>query len=334
MSGALFRSSLGFGASGLGTMFAPLSDDDAHRTCEAAYAAGYRVFDTAPLYGHGLSELRLGRFLRSVPRDSYTLSTKVGRYLVPPHGTPLDRGIWADPLPLRPVFDYSYEGTIRALEQSASRLGIAEPDLVHIHDVDPFTHGDAYERRFDEAVTGAWRALDDLRRQGHLRAIGVGVNDAATAIRFMRAVRLDVVLIAGRYTLLDQSALDELLPLASASGVQVVAAGIFNSGILASDDGNPSPTYDYRPASPNVLERARRIARHCRDHGVALPAAAIRFASSHASVSNVLIGMTGPAQPRRNREHADAAVPDGLWSTLKQDGLLRADAPVGKGGVS
>ncbi len=331
MSRLQFSSPFGFGASGLGTMYAPLSDEEAHQTCEAAYAAGFRVFDTAPLYGHGLSELRLGRFLRSVPRESYTLSTKVGRFLVPPHGRTLDRGIWAEPLPLCPVFDYSYDGTIRALEQSASRLGIADPDLVHIHDVDPFTHGDAFGRRFDEALEGAYRALADLRGKGFLRAIGVGVNDAQTALRFMRAVPLDVVLIAGRYTLLDQSAQDELLPLAAETGVQVVNAAIFNSGILASNADAPgTPTYDYQPAPSPVLDRARRIAARCGEHGVSLPAAALRFASSHPAISNVLVGMSRPGQPRQNAALAAAEIPDALWSALKQDGLIRADAPVGE----
>ena len=327
----MFRSTLGFGASGLAGMFASLSEDDAHATCAAAYASGFRVFDTAPLYGHGLSELRLGRFLRSVPRDTYTLSTKVGRYLTPPYGKPIDHGIWADPLPLLPVFDYSYAGTLRGFEQSASRLGVSDPDIVHIHDVDPFTHGGDFERRFDEALNGAYRALDDLRGQGHLRAIGVGVNDAATAVRFMRAARLDVILIAGRYTLLDQSALDELLPLAAATGVRVVNAGIFNSGVLAAAEGElEGATYDYGPIPAPVLDRARRLAARCRHFGVPLAAAAIRFAASHDAIANVLLGMSAPSHPERNRAFAEAAIPDALWSALKGDGLLRADAPIGE----
>lgn len=322
-------SRIGFGASALGTMYAPMSDEQAHEALTAAYSAGFRSFDTAPLYGHGLSELRLGRFLRSVPRGSFTLSTKVGRYLVPPRGEAVDRGIWADPLPLRPVFDYSYDGTMRALEQSASRLGVSDPDIVHIHDVDRFTHGDQFERRFDEAMEGSYRALDELRRAGHLRAVGLGINDSATAARFLRAGQFDVVLIAGRYTLLEQTALDDLLPEAERQRVQVVAAGVFNSGILAAASAaDPSATYDYAPAPAPVIARVRSIAAICEAHGVSIQAAAIQFPLCHPAIASVLLGMSSAAQALQNAASAAVTIPDALWPDLKSAGLLRADAPV------
>ena len=327
----MFRSRHGLGASGIAAMFAPLSEDAATETLETAWQGGIRVFDTAPLYGHGLSELRLGRFLRERPRRDYTLSTKVGRDLVPPYGNPVDPGIWAHPLPLRPVFDYSHDGTSRSLEQSASRLATGLPDIVHIHDVDPFTHGTAFERRFDEAVTGCYRALDELRAGGHLRAIGVGVNDAATALRFMRAVRLDVVLIAGRYTLLDQSALDELFPLAESMGIAVIAAGVFNSGVLATGSAARGATYDYAPAPAPVRARVARIEAVCAVHGVSLPAAAIAFAGSHPVIGNVLLGMREAEEAHRNLHAIGQAVPPAFWDDLKTKGLLRPDAPVGSG---
>lgn len=322
-------SRIGFGASGLGTMYAPMSDEQAHETVAAAYSAGFRSFDTAPFYGYGLGELRLGRFLRSVPRDSFTLSTKVGRYLVPPRGEKVDRGIWAEPLPLKPVFDYSYDGTMRTLEQSASRLGLPDPDIVHIHDVDRFTHGEEFERRFDEAMEGSYRALDELRRAGHLRAVGLGINDSAIAARFLRSGRFDFVLIAGRYTLLEQTALDDLLPEAARQGVQVVAAGVFNSGILAAPStADPSATYDYAPAPAPVIARVRSIASICDAHGVSLQAAAIQFPLCHPVITNVLLGMSSAAQAHQNAASATLSIPNALWSDLKNADLLRADAPV------
>jgi D-threo-aldose 1-dehydrogenase len=207
-----FASSIGFGGSGVGTLYRPVSDQQADEVMRAAYDAGLRYFDTAPLYGYGLSELRLGRFLRSVPRDSFTLSTKVGRYLVPPRGEAVDQGVWANALPLKPVYDYSYDGTMRSYEQSASRLGFANFDILYIHDVDRFNHGAEYDRTFGQAMDGCYRALDELRSAGDIRAIGVGVNESDVATRFVRAGNFDAVMIAGRYTLLEQEALNDLVP--------------------------------------------------------------------------------------------------------------------------
>ena len=213
-----FPSKLGFGASGLGTLYRDVSEREAAEVLAEAYETGFRYFDTSPFYGHGLSELRLGSFLRTVPRDSVMVSTKAGRYLVPPYGEKVDYGWWAAPLRLKPVFDYSYDGTMRSLEQSASRVGITDFDLVYIHDVDRFTHGADFERRFDEAVEGCYRALSDLRKGGFIKAVGVGVNESDVATQFVKACRLDAVMIAGRYTLLDQSALVDLFPAAKACG--------------------------------------------------------------------------------------------------------------------
>ncbi|CAN7734905.1 aldo/keto reductase [Phyllobacterium sp. LjRoot231] len=210
-----FASRLGFGASGIGTLYRDVPEAQAQEVLRSAYDAGLRYFDTAPLYGHGLSELRLGQFLRTLPRETVTVSTKAGRYLVPPRGDGVDYGPWAAPLRLKPVFDYSYDGTMRSLDQSAIRLGFSEFDLVYIHDVDRFTHGDRFEQCFNEAIEGCYRALDDLRKAGHIRAVGVGVNESDVATRLLQNADLDAVMIAGRYTLLDQSAADDLLPLAA-----------------------------------------------------------------------------------------------------------------------
>lgn len=321
-----FRTRLGLGGSGLGTLYRDVTEGQAEEILAAAYASGLRYFDTAPFYGYGLSELRLGRFLRSQPRDSFTVSTKVGRYLVPPGSAPLDYGSWAKPLHLRPVFDYSYDGTMRAFEQSCSRLGFSDIDILYIHDVDRFTHGAAYEARFAEAMDGCYRALEELRAGGQVRAIGIGINESDVAARFLRAGVFDVALIAGRYTLLEQGALDSLLQEASHRDVEVVAAGIFNSGILAAADSQAA-TYDYAPAPPHIRERAATIRRICSAHAVPLPAAAIQFPLAHPAVSAILIGMDKPAQAAEALAWSKTVIPAGLWSDLRQAGCLSPDAP-------
>jgi D-threo-aldose 1-dehydrogenase len=323
-----FKSRLGFGASGLGSLYRPVSEKQADETLETAYTAGLRYFDTAPLYGYGLSELRLGRFLRSVPRDSFTLSTKVGRYLTPPLGEPLDYGIWAHPLHLKPVFDYSYDGTMRAFEQSASRLGFSDFDILYIHDVDRFNHGENYDRTFGQAMEGCYRALDELRTAGHVRAIGVGVNESDVATRFLQAGRFDLVMIAGRYTLLEQDALADLLPEAVRQGTEIVPVGIFNSGILAAAAADTSSsTYNYALAPEAVTERVRKLHDICDGHGVPVQAAALQFPFGHPAVSAVVIGMSQPKRVAQNMEWAQWPIPSALWEDLKSSGFLRADAP-------
>ena len=325
-----FASRIGFGTSGIGTMNQPVSEAEAEDLLGRAYAAGIRNFDTAPFYGHGLSELRLGRFLRQQDRRTFTVSTKVGRILVPPRGEPIDRGIWAAPLELKPVFDYSYAGTLRAFEQSANRLGFSDIDLVHIHDADRFTHGDGYERVFDQAMDGCYRALVELRSAGHIRAIGVGVNESDTATRFVRAGTFDVVMIAAHYTLLDNDALDELLPEAALCGTAVVAAAVFNSGILAAQrDAVSGATYNYQPAPGVVAERVARLREICAKHGVPAGAAALQFPLRNPAVAAIILGMIEPEQVAQNVAWANAAIPEALWDDLRAAGLLRADAPTG-----
>lgn len=327
--GSPFATRLGFGASGLGTLYRNVSDGEAQRTLEVAYAAGMRYFDTAPLYGHGLSELRLGRFLRGVDRDGLTVSTKVGRYMVPPRGEIVDYGLWAEPLRLKPIFDYSYDGTMRSLEQSVNRLGFERIDVVYIHDVDRFTHGDNYARMFDAAMAGSYRALDELRRNGHVAAIGVGVNEGDVATAFLEAGRFDVVMMAGRYTLLDQSALADLMPTAERQGVRVVAAGVFNSGILAkATDRTQALTFDYRAAPADLVARVRRMVEICDAFGVPFQAAAIQFPFGHPAVTCAVLGMSRPERIAENLGWAEITIPDALWAALKAGGLLHAEAPV------
>ncbi|MFB2550148.1 aldo/keto reductase [Ensifer soli] len=311
-----FASRLGFGASGIGTLYRDVSEDAARAVLREAYAAGLRYFDTAPFYGYGLSELRLGQFLRSVPRDTFTLSTKVGRYMVLPYGEAVDYGNWAAPLRLKPVVDYGYAGTMRALEQSANRLGIAAIDLVYIHDVDRFTHGDAYERRFHEAMEGSYRALADLRKAGHVRAIGVGVNESDVATRFVEAGDFDAVMMAGRYTLLDRRAEADLFPAAARKGTEIVVAGVFNSGILASGPDAAAATYDYGAPPPEIVARARRIAALAAEHGVPLQAAAIQFPLRHPQVSAAVLGMSRVGRVAENLAWSSAPIPEAFWQDL------------------
>lgn len=315
-AGVSFASRIGFGASGIGTLYRDVSEAVARETLSAAYEAGIRYFDTAPLYGHGLSELRLGQFLRTVPRDSVTVSTKVGRYMVPPRGRPVDYGLWAAPLRLKPVFDYSYDGTMRALEQSASRLGFPDFDIVYIHDVDRYTHGGGYEKQFDVAMEGCYRALDDLRRAGEIKAIGVGVNESDVATRFVEAGRFDLVMIAGRYSLIDRSAEADLLPAAEKAGTGIVAAGIFNSGILAKGPKAEGATFDYGAPPPDVTARAEAVSTICKAHGVPLQAAAIQFPLRHPTVRAAVLGMSRPERVVQNMAWSRIEIGDAVWQDI------------------
>jgi D-threo-aldose 1-dehydrogenase len=319
---------IGFGTGPLGNLYHAMTDEAADAALSEGHARGIRYFDTAPFYGFGLSELRLGRFLRGVPRDSFILSSKVGRCMVPPRGAPFDKGGWAAPLELRPVFDYSYDGAMRSIEQSVIRLGFERIDILLLHDVDRWTFGAAFDRVFATAMEGAYRALVELRDAGHVAAIGVGVNEADVAADFIRAGRFDCVMLAGRYTLLDQTALDELLPLALARGVEVLAAGVFNSGILAQSPPYVRPMFNYAPASPEIVARASRIAAACAAHGVPPQAAAVQFPHGHPAVKAVVLGLTEPAHVRQALDWRDVDIPPALWHQLKQDGLVRSDAPV------
>jgi D-threo-aldose 1-dehydrogenase len=323
-----FRSKIGVGGSGFGTLYQDVSDEEAQNILIAAYEGGMRFFDTAPFYGYGKSELRLGRFLRGVPRDSVTVSTKVGRYLTPPLGEPLDYGSWAKPLHLRPVFDYSYDGTMRAFEQSASRFGFADFDLLFIHDVDRFTHGDRYDVVFAQAMDGCYRALDELRAGGHVRGIGVGVNESDAAARFLEAGTFDVVMIAGRYTLLEQGALTKLLPMAEARKVEIVAAGIFNSGILAAPAAQAATsTYNYAPAPSDIAVKVERLHAVCAKHAVPVQAVALQFPFGHPAVSAVVVGISRTEHVPQAVDWAGVRIPQALWVDLKAAGCLMAEAP-------
>ena len=313
-------SELAFGAAALGNLFTPVGDDEAAAALEAAWDAGIRYFDTAPHYGIGLSERRVGAALRQRPRDSYTLSTKVGRLLEPVPGPVTGDDLangFAVPATHRRVWDFSADGVRRSIEASLERLGLDRIDVVYLHDPDEHAA---------QALDQAYPALEKLRSEGVVGAIGAGMNQSAMLARFVRETDTDVVLLAGRYTLLDQDGLAELLPEAARRGTSVVVGGVFNSGLLA--DPRPGATFDYAAAPGELLERALRIKAVCERHGVPLRAAALQFPSGHPAVAGVLVGMRSAAEVRDAVAMAAHPVPGGLWAELRAEGLLPQEAPV------
>jgi D-threo-aldose 1-dehydrogenase len=323
---AITVTALGFGGAPLGDLYGALDDATAIAAVDAAAGGGITLFDTAPLYGRGLSEHRIGTALRRRPRASFVLSTKVGRVYAPAPTGVRDRGGYVGGLPFEGRFDYSRDGCLRSLEQSLLRLGMAAVDIALVHDLDPWAHGDALDTRIREVHDGAWRALSDLRRQGVVRAIGLGVNDAAVCARFAREADLDCVMLAGRYSLLEQPAL-AFLELAKDRGIGVMLGGVFNSGILATG-AVAGAKYDYRDAPPEVLARVARIDAVCRAHGVALAHAAVQFPLGHPAVSSVVLGAVTPAEVSRNLDAFARPVPAALWRDLVTERLLSADAPL------
>lgn len=308
-----------FGVAPLANLGHEVSDAQAAEALEAAWAAGVRYFDTAPHYGMGLGERRLGEFLRAKPREEFVLSTKVGRLLVdgPDDPRPDDEG-FAVTTTLRRRRDYSQDGVRRSLEESLERMGLDRVDVVFVHDPDD---------SFADALDGAFPALDSLRREGVIGSYGAGMNQQEMLARFVRDTDLDVVMCAGRYTLLEQGALDELLPAAQEREVSVVAAAVFNSGLLARDRPPAGVTYDYAPAPPALLERVNAIADVCEGHGVSLPAAALQFALGHPAVATVCTGARSAEQVQRNAALFDVPIPEQLWADLVVAGLLPADTP-------
>ncbi|WP_055711436.1 aldo/keto reductase [Streptomyces torulosus] len=321
LSGSVVQvSELALGCAALGNLFHPVTEEAAHATVEAAWDAGVRTFDTAPHYGLGLSERRLGAALRDRPRDAYTLSTKVGRLLVPDPeggaGDDLAHG-FAVPATHRRVWDFSADGVLRSLEASLERLGLDRVDVALLHDPDDHA---------DQALDEAYPALERLRTEGVVGAIGVGMNQSALPARFMRETDIDVVLLAGRYTLLEQDGLTELLPEAAVRGRSVVIGGVFNSGLLTAP--RPGAPYDYAPAPQPVLDRALRLLAVCERHGVPLRAAALRFPFGHRAVASVLTGARTPEEVRDTMEQLRRPIPDALWDELRAEGLLDPDTPV------
>ncbi|MFE0444543.1 aldo/keto reductase [Streptomyces sp. PDY-4] len=311
-------STLALGSAGIGNLFTPVTDDEAAQAVDTAWEAGVRYFDTAPHYGLGLSERRLGAALRARPRHEYAVSTKVGRILEPvpsATGDDLAHG-FAVPATHRRRWDFSARGVRRSIEESLGRLGLDRIDIVYLHDPDD---------HMEQALEQAYPELERLRAEGAVGAIGAGMNHAGPLARFVRETDIDAVLLAGRYTLLDQSGFAGLLPLAAERGVGVVVGGVLNSGVLA--DPRPGATFDYVPARPDLLARALDIRAVCERHGVPLRAAALHFPLGAPAVTSVLTGARSAAEVRDAAALLGRPVPDALWAELRERGLLPAGVP-------
>ena len=322
---------MGLGGAPMGGFRAAISDAEAVALTTAAYDAGVRYFDTSPFYGYGRSELRMGAALREKPRDSYVLSTKIGRILhamKPGEKPPAD--FRENGLPgFAPVFDYTYDGVMRSLEHSHLRLGIARIDIALVHDVDFWTIKDRalLDQRFKTVMESGFKALDELRKAGVIGAIGVGINEADTSLRFIQAGDFDCMLLAGRYTLLEQGALSDFLPECVTRNVSVILGGPYNSGILA---GNVTPgaTHDYAPAPSRLIEKAQKIEAVCKRHGVELGAAAMQFPLAHPALCSVIPGALSIKEVEQNAARLQARIPADLWAELKHEKLLEPNAPV------
>jgi D-threo-aldose 1-dehydrogenase len=321
----------GLGGAPLGNLFARIGDAEATTLVHHAHSRGVRYFDTAPHYGNGLSEHRIGAALREVPRDAYVLSTKVGRLLAPDRSAPRDQHGYVDVPPFVQRWDYSRDGTLRSIEDSLQRLGVARIDYVFIHDVARDAHGDDQPRRFREAIDGAVPALARLKAEGAIAGYGLGVNDWRVCVDALGHADLDVLLLAGRYTLLDQSALAALLPVCVKRGTRVVVGGPFNSGILATGTRPPdgrTVRFDYAPATPEVIARAEALEAVCAAHGVPLKAAALQFPRAHPAVACVVAGARSIAEFDENLALANQPIPSGFWSELRSRRLIAEGAPV------
>ena len=328
-STGLFVTELGLGGAAFGNAFVAVNDEQVRATINTAWVSGVRYFDTAPLYGFGLSERRMGDALRVYPRDSYALSTKVGRLLLPDRSPKKDE-LFPESLPFHVKFDYSYDGIMRSFEDSLQRIGTDYIDILFIDDINSCAHGSGHDTFFHElTVGGGNRALADLRSQKVIRAIGLGVDDWQTCVRIIPHVDLDCCMIAGLYTLLEQTLLTELFPICQRGNISIIAAGVFNSGILATGAKEGSH-YNYRAADEDVMARVNKIAKVCEDFEVELPQAAINFPLLHPQVSAVVVGAHTPEQFMKNNFYFRKTVPRAFWYALKQQGLLAANAPVAK----
>jgi len=329
-NGGLTFTELGFGTAPLGNLYKAISDEDARAILDAAWEGGVRYFDTAPLYGLGLSETRLNPFLRGKPRDEYVLSSKVGRLIqvcAQEHRAGI--GKWFEVPCRRENFDYSYDGIMRSFEHSFSRLGLDRIDILYVHDLCVFTHGsrEASNMRIEEFFAGrGYDAMISLREQGLIRAIGGGINEWEVCQTLAERGDFDLFLLAGRYTLLEQTALDSFLPLCEQRGIGIVTGGPYNSGILASG-AKPGAFYNYNPAPQAILDRVNAIEAVCNDHDVRMVDAALQFPLLHPAHVAVIPGGQGVAEMAGNLQAAAASIPAQLWTELKSAGLLREDAP-------
>ena len=317
---------IGYGGAPIGNFNGSFTDAEAQEMVSQAWDQGVRYFDTAPGYGSGLSEYRLGHALRERDRDQLVLSTKVGRVVTPILDAPSINGEYRDIPPFVADYDYSYDGVMRAVEQSMQRMLTDRFDILFIHDCDRYTHGPAAPEYFHQAIVSAFPALESLRDQGVVKAIGFGINETDLMMEAVKTTDVDVCLLAGRYTLLEQEPLDDLFPMCQERGVGIVLGGVYNSGLLAKGPVQGA-RFNYAPAPDDVLTQAGRIEDICRRHNVALAAAALQFAYAHPVVVSVCVGSRNQKQQAGSAELFESSVPDELWEELRAAQLIRDDAP-------
>ena len=323
---------LGFGGNALGNLYDVVDETAARDTVLAAYESGVTYFDTAPLYGHGLSERRVGDVLRTLPRDGIVLSTKVGRLLVPhgrvapPRLPPSEGGIFTNELPFQPTWGFSYDATMRSFEDSLQRLGMNRVDILLIHDADEWSQGPRYAQVLRTVERGTLKALTKLKAEGTIGAFGAGVNQAEACERLMDIGPFDCFMLAGRYTLIEQAALDSFLPRCEREGVSVLIAAPYNSGILVTG-AVPDARYNYLPAPDSVMAHVAAMEAVAHAHDVPLAAAALQFGLAHAAVATVVAGSRSRAEAEQAARWMATAIPAGFWRDLKAEGLIREDAP-------
>jgi len=316
-----------FGTAPIGNFLREIDEDTAQAMIDRAWDGGVRFYDTAPMYGHGLSELRLGAALRWKKRSDFVVASKVGRVLRPGRRSDIDFSPWANAAPNTMHFNYSYDGTMRSFEDTLQRLALEHVDMLFIHDIDRFTRGDDQPEVFQEAMDGCWRALESLRSQGLVKAIGVGVNEWEVCHAALKQRDFDCFLLAGRYTLLEQDALDDFLPLCEKRDAAVLVGGGFNSGILATG-AVPGAKYNYSPAPPAIMDKVAKIETVCREFEVPLPAAALQFVVAHPAIPSFCAGTRTVEQLDQNLAWFSHPIPGDFWAELKRRRLLREDAPV------
>jgi len=316
---------LGFGSAPLGNYLRPLSEKDCDETLEAAWNCGMRYFDTAPLYGFGLSELRVGRLLKKVDRKDYVISTKVGRLFEKCEKNEVNSGFFIDTPQLRFYYDYSYDGVMRSYQESLQRLGIDNVDILYVHDVDAFNHGgrEASEAAIRQLLDlGGWKALTELRDSGDISAIGAGVNEWQPCARLLELADPDLFLLAGRYTLLEQEPIDHLFPQCAEKGAGVVIGGPYNSGVLAGQ-----PTYNYAEIPDEIMQRVRAIDEVCKAHGVPMVRAALHFVAAHPIVVSVIPGGQNVKETLQNASLLEEKIPAAFWDDLKARKLIHPQSP-------
>ncbi|MDC0624719.1 aldo/keto reductase [Alphaproteobacteria bacterium] len=320
-------SSLGFGAAPIGDLFENLDERSCYDILENAYNYNFNLFDTSPFYGNGLSEHRTGNFLKTIDEESYFLSTKVGRYLTPEKNQNIDRGAWAGGLNFKLNLDYSYDGAMRSFEQSLLRLAVSKIDICLIHDVDKFTFGNEVDYYFKLAMNGAYKAIQKLKEEKVIKAIGVGLNDADICAKFANEGDFDCMVLAGRYSLLEhESALNDFFPIVNKNNIGIILAGVFNSGILAKGIGD-NVTYNYDKIPNHIREKYIIVSEVCDRYNVPVPAAALQFSYANKLISSMILGMDRVEQIKQNISFFNHSIPNDLWNELIEKKIIDERCP-------